>query len=65
MKDSNFTTVYSENTVYTIAKDGKWSAIKVGDHMYSGGKLTQAKYNRLVEICHELGFHGVGEFVLE
>ena len=55
-KDDNFTTVYSNNTVYTIARGtGDWGSVKVGETAYVGGVLTKERYNELEAQCVKEG----------
>lgn len=55
-QDNNFTTVFSNNTVYTIARNtGDWGCRKVGEWLACGDKLTQATYDRWLSECSEVG----------
>lgn len=55
-KDDNFTTVYSNNTIYTIARStGDWGCIKVGEITHTGHVLTQETYNEFEAKCQKEG----------
>lgn len=54
-KDSNFTTVFCNNTMYTIARGGDWGSISVGDRSASGPILTQADYDRFESEADNFG----------
>lgn len=55
-KDENFTTVYSNNTVYTIANaTGSYSKVSVGEKIALGQILDQETYNRWASECEEEG----------
>ena len=55
-KDSNFTTIYCNNVIYTIARNtGDWSCIKVGERTATGHILTQEIYDKWVSECTEVG----------
>ena len=53
--DANFTTVYSNNKVYTIAGNGAWSSVAVGEMTASGKILTQETYDRWESGCTKEG----------
>lgn len=54
--DSNFTTVYANNKMYTIAKNtGEWGVLPVGEKAYIGGVLTQEVYDKLASECDKEG----------
>ena len=60
--DSNFTTVFSENAIYTIAHNsGDWGCVKVGKCLAVGGVLTQDIYNKWEAECTESGTFELGE----
>ena len=47
--DENFTTVYCNNAVYTIARNtGEWGALHVGERSAMGPVLDQATYDKWV-----------------
>ena len=52
--DENFTTIYSNNTVYTIAKNGDWGSVKVGQQT-NMGVLSQDTYDEWVSKCTKEG----------
>lgn len=55
-RDDNFTTIYSNNTVYTIARGtGDWGSLKVGKSACVGGVLAQERYNELESQCVKEG----------
>lgn len=50
--DSNFVTVYCDNTIYTIARATKeWASCKVGDKTAMGAVLTQEAYDKWAAEC--------------
>ena len=54
--DSNFTTVYSNNTIYTIARNtGEWGCVSVGQMTAMGLVLTQEAYDKLSSECEKEG----------
>ena len=53
--DSNFTTVYADNTMYVIASNGNWSSVAVGQRMATGGILTQELYSAWEAECNHVG----------
>lgn len=54
--DENFTTVYSNNTVYTIARGtGDWGSISVGERTAMGQILTQEVYDKWASECTKEG----------
>lgn len=59
-KDQNFTTVYSDNTMYTIARNGEWGAVKVGQMTAQGKILTQKVYNKWESECTNKGVFTLG-----
>lgn len=61
-KDSNFTTVFAENAIYTIARNsGDWGCVKAGGCLAVGGVLTQEIYNKWESKCTESGTFELGE----
>ena len=53
--DSNFTTVYCDNTIYTIARNtGNWSCVAVGQNVM-GHVLTQEVYDKWASECEKEG----------
>ena len=55
-KDQNFTRVYSDNTVYEIARDsGEWSALKVGEFDRQGNVLTLEQFKAWENACEKTG----------
>lgn len=61
VKDSNFTTVFAEDTMYTIARNtGDWDCIKIGDRMANGHILSKETFEAWKSECEE-----EGEFELE
>lgn len=53
--DDNFTTVYANNRMYTIARNGDWGSLGVGERAYVGGILTQKRYDELASACSKEG----------
>lgn len=55
-KDSNFTTVYTDNCMCTIARNtGERSCLEVGELAAVGGRLTQERYDELAGQCQNEG----------
>ena len=55
-RDENFTTVYSNDVMYTIARaTGKWGAVRVGGTLANGQPFTKADYERFKEGCDSVG----------
>lgn len=55
-KDSNFTTVYTENAMYTIARNtGDWNCVKIGERMASGHILTKEIFEAWKSECEKWG----------
>lgn len=55
-KDENFTTVYADNRIYTIARNtGEYGVAAVGDRAATGGVITQELYDRWSSECVETG----------
>jgi hypothetical protein len=54
--DENFTTVYSNNTIYTIANaTDSYSKVSVGQKTALGQILTQEAYYKMASECEEEG----------
>ena len=59
-EDENFTTVFSNNTVYTIARStGEWGSISVGNRTATGHILDRETYDKWESECEY-----EGEFLL-
>ena len=55
-RDSNFTTVYMDDAMYTIArKTGEWRCLKIGDTSATGHVLTQKRFEELKSSCEKEG----------
>ena len=55
-KDQNFIRVYSNNTVYTIARNsGEWGTLKVGECDRQGNVLTLEKFKEWENACEKVG----------
>lgn len=55
-RDENFTDVYCNNAVYTIARaTGDWGVLRVGERSAMGQILDQATYNRLAAEAEKEG----------
>ena len=55
-KDRNVTRVYSDNTVYEIARNsGEWGALKVGEHDRQGNTLTLEQFKEWENACEKVG----------
>ena len=55
-KDQNIIRVYSNNTVYTIARNsGEWGALKVGEHDRQGNVLTLEQFKAWENACEKTG----------
>lgn len=56
VRDCNFTTIFSGNAMYTVArKTGDWSSVAVGDTTATGHVLDQETYDRLRSECESEG----------
>lgn len=54
--DNNFTYIYANNRIYTIARNtGRWASRGVGELTGSGQLITQEAFNKLAERCSEKG----------
>ena len=55
-KDENFTTVYADNRIYTIARNtGEYGVAAVGNRAVVGGVIMQELYDRWSSECAETG----------
>lgn len=55
-KDKNFIRVYSDNTVYEIARNsGEWGALKVGERDRQGNVLTLEQFKEWESACKKVG----------
>lgn len=55
-RDQNFTTIYANNRIYTIAKNtGSWSSVGVGECTFFGRVLTQEYFDELASACSKEG----------
>ena len=55
-KDQNFTRVYSNNTVYEIARNSEeWSTLKVGECDRQGNVLTLEQFKAWENACEKTG----------
>lgn len=55
-RDSNFTTVYTDDVMYTIVrKTGEWGFLKIGDTSATGHVLTQKRFEELKSSCEKEG----------
>ena len=55
-RDSNFTEIYTENTMYTIARNtGDWGCVKIGERMASGRILTKETFEAWKSECEKWG----------
>ncbi len=55
-KDDNFTEVYTEDTMYTIARNtGDWNCVKIGERMASGHILTKEIFEAWKSECEKWG----------
>ena len=55
-KDENFTTVFENNTMYTIARStGEWGSISVGNRTATGHILDQETYDKWESECEYEG----------
>lgn len=62
-KDSNFIYVYSEDTLYTLARNSSdWGAVRIGERTASGALLDQATFEEWKDACTK---EGVFELALE
>lgn len=53
--DDNFSTVYSDGKIYTIAKNGEWGFIPIGGRDIAGNVLTRTEYNKRLQACDRFG----------
>ncbi len=55
--DKNFTTVYSNNRIYTIPRNARhnWGSIAVGELSATGHPITQEFYDNCVAECSREG----------
>lgn len=61
-RDYNFTTVYFDNAIYTIAKNtGDWACVKVGERTATGQILTQEAFDKWASECTEVGTFELSE----
>ena len=61
-KDDNFITVYSNNTIYTIARNtDNWGCVKVGERTAMGQILTQEAFDKWASECTEVGTFELSE----
>lgn len=61
-RDENFTTIYADNRIYTIARNtGDWGCLAVGETANVGGVLTQGRYNELADACSKEGTFELSE----
>lgn len=55
-RDQNFTRVYSNNTIYEIARNsGEWGALKVGERDHQGNVLTLEQFKEWESACEKVG----------
>lgn len=55
-KGQNFIRVYSDNTVYEIARNsGEWSTLKVGECDRQGNVLTLEQFKEWENACEKVG----------
>ena len=60
--NSNFTTVYCDNTIYTIARNtDNWGCVKVGERTAMGQILTQETFDKWASECIEVGTFELSE----
>lgn len=61
-KDANFTTIYTEDTMYQIARNtGEWSYVKVNDRLPDGHILTHELFQEWKAECIETGTFNLKE----
>lgn len=59
-EDENFTTVFANNIMYTIARStGEWGSLHVGDRSATGHVFDKETYDRMENECDY-----EGEFLL-
>lgn len=60
--DENFTTIYADNRIYTIARNtGDWGFVGVGERTAMGPVLDQATYDKWVAECSKEGTFELSE----
>lgn len=60
-KDANFTTIYTADTMYQIARNGDWGSVKVGNRTASGFILTPEFFKQWKAECAEEGTFNLSE----
>lgn len=61
-RDDNFTTIYTETTMYQIARStGDWSSVKIGSRTASGFILTPEIFQQWKAECTEEGTFNLSE----
>ena len=61
-KDANFTTIYTADTMYQIARNtGEWSYVKVNDRLPDGHILTPELFQEWKAECIETGTFELSE----
>lgn len=53
--DGNFTHVFANNTIYTIASTGEWACVSVGEVTAFGQILKKEDYEMLEKGCENEG----------
>ena len=60
--DDNFTTIYADNRIYTIARNtGDWGSVGVGERTAMGQVLDQATYDKWEAECSKEGTFELSE----
>lgn len=54
-KDSNFTTVYTDDSIYTITHNGQYARVMVGEMTATGHVLTKDALQHWKEQCVKEG----------
>lgn len=61
-RDENFTHLYADGTIYTIARaTGEWGCCRVGERTATGQLLTQADYDHFEAECTKTGTFELSE----
>lgn len=61
-RDDNFTTIYTVDTMYTVARStGDWSSVKIGDCMANGYTLTPDLFQQWKSECTKEGTFNLSE----
>lgn len=60
-ENENFTCVYADNRIYTIAGNGDWGSVGVGEMTATGHVLDLVTYDKLEVACSKEGTFELSE----